>query len=123
MQLRGQTVSEVPLMLRIFVMLALIFALYTTHSATIDLSDGSSTVTINADQAQGQMGDPNSNHSKLKRSFCAPHCVGMDRLETGIVVGRIDRIVVTAWYEKIDPVWTVPIPDPALRPPDLLHHT
>ena len=66
-------------------------------------------------------GDPQ--HSKMNGSIFATLCLGTDRLEGGVVVGRVERIEATTWLGEAGLAWTSLIPDPAQRPPDTLHHT
>lgn len=120
MQSSGRTISKISKTLCIFLMLTLVLALGTSHIGMGAQPQGQSMSMTHAGQTQDQADNTGPKHSKMSDSLCATLCLGTDRLDGGVVVGRVEKFVVTTWLVEIDPAWTSPIPDPALRPPDTL---
>lgn len=123
MFLRSRTILEFASMLRSLIVLALIFALNTAHLGMSVQAHGMSMTMIQTGHVQDQSSHGDLQHSKMNGSLCATLCLGTDRLEGGVVVGRVARIEATTWLGEVGPMWTSLIPDPAQRPPDTLHRT
>lgn len=123
MQLRGRTISKISMTLRIFLMLVLALVLSTAHIGLGAQPKGLSMTMTHTGQTQDQADHTGPKHSKVSDSLCATLCLGTDRFDGAVVVGRVEKFVVATWLVEIDPAWTSPIPDPALRPPDTLQLT
>jgi hypothetical protein len=123
MHSRSRTVLEFVSTLHSLLVLALIFALNTSHLGMSAQAHEMSMTMIHAGHVQDQTSHGDPQHSKMNGSLCATLCLGSDRLEGGVVVGRVARIEATTWLGEVGPAWTSLIPDPAQRPPDMLRHT
>ena len=123
MLFKRRTLSKISMTLRIFLMLALVSALNTSHIGMGVQPIGLSMTMIHAGQTRDYADHTGPKQSKMSDSLCATLCLGTGRLDGGVEVGRVERFVVTTWLMEIDPAWTSPIPDPALRPPDTLRLT
>lgn len=122
MHSRSRTVLEFVSTLHSLLVLALIFALNTSHLGMSSQAHGMSMTMIQTGHVQDQTSHGDPQHSKMKGSLCATLCLGTDRLEGGVVVGRVERIEATTWLGEVGPAWSSLVPDPAQRPPDTLHH-
>ena len=123
MYLRSRTIFEFASTLRGLLVLALIFTLNTSHLGMSAQAHGMSMTMIQTGHTQDRTGHCDPQHSKMNDALCATLCLGTDRLEGGVVAGRVESVGATTWLGEVGPAWTSPIPDPALRPPDTLHHT
>ena len=123
MCLRSRTIFEFASTLRSLLVLALIFALNTAHVGMSSQAHGMSMTTIQTGHVQDRTSHGDPQRSKMNGSLCGTLCLGTDRLEGGVVVGRVERIEATIWLGEVGPAWTSLIPDPAQRPPDTFHHT
>jgi hypothetical protein len=123
MHLRRRTILESASTLRICLLVALIFALNTSHlGMSAQAHEMSMTMTQAGHVQEGPShGDPQ--HSKMDGSLCATLCLGTDKLDGGDVVGRVEKFVAATWLGEVGPAWISLKPDPAQRPPDTLHHT
>ena len=122
MCLRNRTTFEFASTLRSLLVLALIFALNTSHTGMSAQAHGMSMTMVQTGQIQDLTGHGDPQYSKMNGSLCATLCLGTNRLEGGVVVGRVERIEATILLGEVDPAWTSLMPDPAQRPPDTLHN-
>lgn len=78
-----------------------------------------STMMTHAMASDDPMSGIPAGHGLMKGALCAAICLGTDQFNLGAVVARSERFVVARWIRPVDPDWTPPTPDPALRPPDM----
>jgi hypothetical protein len=122
MYLRSRTIFEFASTLRSLLVLALIFALNTSHLGMSSQAHDMSMTMSQTGHVQDRTSHGDPQHSKMNGSLCATLCLGTDRLEGNVLAGRVERIEATTWLGEVGPAWTSLVPDPAQRPPDTLHH-
>lgn len=112
--------TKIIAILRFVFVVALLIGLNTSHFGMAHARQNMPLAHMTS--ADGGMDHGSKPVHKMNGSLCATICAGANLSEAIVFQAGYVDFATVHWQISANLLWVSPTPDPALRPPDLLHH-